>query len=311
MSDKDTGISAEEAAEQFVESTEAPEEDTPDDESTPDLEPDNVDQEEDPEDEPEPEEDSEEGEPEGDESEEDADPEPESKTLDAIEIDGSKIPLEEVKKGYLRQSDYTRKTQELADKRNEFDGQVGTVAQELKTLHDTLSAYMPEEPNWDALYEEDPIEAPRLERQWNTRKAALEQARKVFEEQESKKVQEARQKSIEALRTIDRWQSQDTFEKDMKSTVSWAQSKGIKKESLSIADQDPAMVEALWKASQYDALHDAKPMAEKKARSKPKVTKPGVRSGDKGQRLAKELAAKAKKSGSVDDAAKAWMARRG
>ena len=32
-----------------------------------------------------------------------------------IEIDGQKLPLEELKNGYLRQADYTRKTQELAE----------------------------------------------------------------------------------------------------------------------------------------------------------------------------------------------------
>lgn len=31
-----------------------------------------------------------------------------------VEIDGQQVDLEEVKKGYMRQSDYTRKTQELA-----------------------------------------------------------------------------------------------------------------------------------------------------------------------------------------------------
>ena len=34
-----------------------------------------------------------------------------------IEIDGQKVPLEELKNGYLRQADYTRKTQELAETR--------------------------------------------------------------------------------------------------------------------------------------------------------------------------------------------------
>lgn len=34
-----------------------------------------------------------------------------------IEIDGQQVPLEELKNGYLRQADYTRKTQELAEAR--------------------------------------------------------------------------------------------------------------------------------------------------------------------------------------------------
>lgn len=37
-----------------------------------------------------------------------------------IEIDGQQVPLEELKNGYLRQSDYTRKTQELAETRRKL-----------------------------------------------------------------------------------------------------------------------------------------------------------------------------------------------
>lgn len=31
-----------------------------------------------------------------------------------VEIDGQQVDLEELKKGYMRQSDYTKKTQEIA-----------------------------------------------------------------------------------------------------------------------------------------------------------------------------------------------------
>src|SRR6185312_12032384 len=34
--------------------------------------------------------------------------------VEEIEIDGTPVPVEELRQGYLRQSDYTRKTQELA-----------------------------------------------------------------------------------------------------------------------------------------------------------------------------------------------------
>jgi hypothetical protein len=38
-----------------------------------------------------------------------------------FEIDGQKLTLDELKAGYLRQSDYTKKTQELATKRKELE----------------------------------------------------------------------------------------------------------------------------------------------------------------------------------------------
>lgn len=38
-----------------------------------------------------------------------------------VEIDGQKVPLDELKNGYLRQSDYTKKTQEIARQRKEAE----------------------------------------------------------------------------------------------------------------------------------------------------------------------------------------------
>lgn len=38
-----------------------------------------------------------------------------------IEINGEQVPLDELKNGYLRQSDYTKKTQELAQQRKEHE----------------------------------------------------------------------------------------------------------------------------------------------------------------------------------------------
>lgn len=35
--------------------------------------------------------------------------------IEEIDVDGQKVPVEELRQGYLRQSDYTRKTQELAE----------------------------------------------------------------------------------------------------------------------------------------------------------------------------------------------------
>ena len=40
---------------------------------------------------------------------------------ETIEVDGEQVPVEELTKGYLRQSDYTRKTQELAEARKQAE----------------------------------------------------------------------------------------------------------------------------------------------------------------------------------------------
>lgn len=40
---------------------------------------------------------------------------------ETVEIDGEQVPIDELKAGYLRQSDYTRKTKELAAQREEVE----------------------------------------------------------------------------------------------------------------------------------------------------------------------------------------------
>lgn len=80
--------------------------------------------------------------------------------LDGMEQD---VPEEEVVKGYLRQSDYTRKTQELAEQRKRFEAEeVATVRQErqyyaerLAALEDALETLAPSrEPDWAQLGKE-------------------------------------------------------------------------------------------------------------------------------------------------------------
>jgi flagellar motor switch/type III secretory pathway protein FliN len=75
-----------------------------------------------------------------------------------FKVGESEITLGELKKGYLRESDYTRKTQELATQRKNFEsasnqelgslqGERQQLAQALHTVQDYLTNLMPAEPN--------------------------------------------------------------------------------------------------------------------------------------------------------------------
>jgi hypothetical protein len=79
-----------------------------------------------------------------------------------VEIDGQSLTLEEVKKGYLRQADYTRKTQDLAKERNEFAGAVDRLEQQdrlavdaLEFANSVIAAVVPKAPDI-ALLQTDP-----------------------------------------------------------------------------------------------------------------------------------------------------------
>lgn len=99
-----------------------------------------------------------------------------------IEVDGEQIKVEELKNGYLRQRDYTKKTMELSEARKSFDVQVQEVnleraqyAEILPKLQEKIEAFAPQEPDWDKLYDADPVGAARMERNWKKQQAERNQ----------------------------------------------------------------------------------------------------------------------------------------
>ena len=93
------------------------------------------------------------------------------------------VTLEELQNGYSRQQDYTRKTQELANQRKEIESQQAELRQKddiykdlLPKLEANLKAELGEEPDWKAIYDEDPIAYVREKDIWNEKQKRLEAA---------------------------------------------------------------------------------------------------------------------------------------
>ena len=91
-----------------------------------------------------------------------------------VEVDGEEITVEELRRGNLRQRDYTRKTQELSEYKKSVEAQAiemererAQYAQMLPALQDRLEQQEPE-PDWDTLYDQDPNMARKAERAWQT-----------------------------------------------------------------------------------------------------------------------------------------------
>jgi len=109
-----------------------------------------------------------------------------------VEVDGEVTTVEELKRDRLRQRDYTRKTQELAEARREFAQQVDQVdreraqyAQILPALQQQIEQSAAQEPDWDTLYDTDPTMAARAERQWRKQQEERQaQLQAVQEEQQ-------------------------------------------------------------------------------------------------------------------------------
>ena len=64
-------------------------------------------------------------------------------TLYEITVNGQKqqVTLDELMKGYSRESDYTKKTMELGDKRREIETLQGDLAKELEAVKNSKSQY--------------------------------------------------------------------------------------------------------------------------------------------------------------------------
>lgn len=74
-------------------------------------------------------------------------------------VKGEKIKGKDLELGYMRQSDYTRKTQELAQQREQIQGQLrNEYGNHLRNIEQNLIDHFPQEPNWMELAQDNPAE---------------------------------------------------------------------------------------------------------------------------------------------------------
>jgi hypothetical protein len=230
-----------------------------------------------------------------------------------------KHSLNELKAQRMMQADYQRKTQEIARQREEVGEKIrqGITAQQteylqrLQALQDqVMRTAAPELTNvdWNRLANEDPVEYVRV----SNRARQFEEAMRSLEAEKQKTAQQLRanheaqlqklkQEAQEKIRSqIPHWN--DDLDKNLRKTA--VDAYGFKQEEL---DQifHPGFVRLLHDAHEFQKTKTAKP-ADKKVVVTPKVVKPGVAQtdGNKNERV-KETMQKLRKSGRVEDAARA------
>ena len=240
-----------------------------------------------------------------------------------VKVDGEQVSvsLEELQNGYSRQSDYTKKSQALAEERKSFDGDRSSVTQEraqyaqlLGALQMQLQASDEPQPDFDRLYDEDPIEANRLERQWTKRQGAKQnKMQAIFTEQErvaqeqGKFQAEDNQRMLQAEigrlpEIIPEWKDQKVAATESEALRKYLTDQGVAEDEMS------ALVKAnhigvLRKAMLYDQGKSRVKKATKNNRSK------SVRAGASGStpkpssKLRKQKRQQLRNSGKVEDAA--------
>lgn len=233
------------------------------------------------------------------------------------------VDEDEAYNGYLRQADYTRKTQTHSENVKTFEKARATAAQKLeqydaglKQIEDALTVMMPQEPDWDRVRAERPNEYGALYTDWRryqdrltlvkSERDRVEQDRQVQKQDE---VVARRKDAADRLYTlIPDWRDASKRDADRVKLSSLARTYGYSDEEI-VGMEDPRQVVVLRDAMLYKELL-AKQAKAKAAIGKTagpnRTARPGVpgsvaRPSSKTQAAVSRLA----KSGHVDDAAEA------
>lgn len=208
-----------------------------------------------------------------------------------IKVDGEDVEVElpELLRGYSRTSDYTRKTQQLAENRKALDAELEGLRAERAQMAERLRMFdTPQEPNidWDKLYEEDPIEYVRQKELQRDRKEQLQTIQAEREKLERQQ-QEEQQKQVSAyvaaeserlLDAIPAWTDEKKAGEEKAKIVSHAKSLGFNDQELGTLYDHRAVV-ALRESMLYRQMM-SKAKAQKEAvREAPKAAKPGIVKG--------------------------------
>lgn len=236
-----------------------------------------------------------------DQTDEDADEgDYEEQDVYTVRVNGEDVDvtLEEALKGYQRESDYTRKTQQLAEQRKQLEAEQSefqavqaqtaqlrdAYGQTLQQLQQQLQNGLQQEPDWDAAYQQlDAKEYTRLVQDWNARKDNLqkvqaEQARVAKEQaKESESMMRAHlaQQSELMLEKLPQWRDEKVRLTERDELITYAKSLGYTDDEIANAADHRAIV-ALYHSWQLSKLNAAKPEAKKRVRKAPKMAKAGV-----------------------------------
>ena len=249
--------------------------------------------------------------------------------LYAVNINGEEhqIPLDELLKGYSRQSDYTRKTQELSEHRRELDAYQNQWNAEVQQIQAERQQYVAALQHviensmgsldqfatidWEALKNNNPLEY--ITKRDEFREAQDKVRQSQYQQQQTQQLQqqemarthqnvlyEEHGKLVEALPEWSEPQSRQKLSTDIKA---YALSQGYTQEEInSLIDHRSLMT--LYKAMKFDKA-SSPDIVNKKVKNKPKVIRAGSprTKSEVGKQKRSAKMKRLRSSGHVDDAA--------
>ena len=260
---------------------------------------------------------------------EESEEEIEENPLYAVTVNGEEqeVSLDELTKGYSRQSDYTRKTQELASERNnmaqlqeQWAAEISQAQNERQQYVNALGQIVQQsmigleqfnDVDWDTLKEEDPIA-------WVTQNQELKDAQERIRTYQHQAIQAEKQSNQEVakmramaaqeehkklVQVLPEWSDNEARGKLATDLWSYATTQGFTENELNeVIDHRQFLV--LMKAKKYDDLQNAD-VKSKKIRNKPKVIRAGKGTNKKQTASSKRNVQmkRLRQTGHVDDAA--------
>ena len=232
------------------------------------------------------------------------------------------VTLDELIKSYQLGTDYTKKSQAVAEERKAVEAERQRI-EEAKYLRDQYAERLqvieqmlnqqPETENLDYLKENDPIgyavkvaELSQREKQLAQvqaeRQRIAEQQERERQEQLGSVIQAEARKLAEIIPEYADPAKGDALKRDLRE---FGLKVGFSEQELA-GVYDSRAVLTLWKAMQYDKLQSSKPAITKKVNEAPKVMKSGVSQPRDSNDELRKLKARAKQTGRVADAARAF-----
>jgi len=232
------------------------------------------------------------------------------------------VTLDELIKSYQLGTDYTKKSQAVAEERKVVEAERQRIeearylrdqyAERLQVIEQMLNQ-QPETENLDYLKETDPIGyavkvAELSQREKQLAQVRAEQARIADQQQREQQeqlgqvVQAESRKLAEVIPEYADPQKGETLRRELRE---FGLKAGFSDQELANV-YDSRAVLTLYKAMQYDKLQSAKPGITKKVNEAPKVIKSGVSQPRDSNDEMKKLKARAKQTGRVADAARAF-----
>ncbi len=239
-----------------------------------------------------------------------------------VKVDGQEVEVtqEELINGYSRQQDYTRKTQELAQQRKTIEQQQAELAQRdaiysqlLPKMEAQLKGELANEPDWNALYEDDPVGYVREKQLWDEKKEKLsavsaEQQRlqqEALVKQQQQIAQFVEYGNQKLLEIIPEWQNPEVATKEKLAISEYAvNTLGYTPQEIQQVYDYRALLglRNAWLNSKTVEATKKKPTQKAPAR----VARPGTTNRPKSAAPVKKAKQKLAKTGKIQDAAKVF-----